>query len=166
MALHFVAASSAGPPATDLLEALYDEYDAAAGRALRGGPSAEPSDFTPPNGTFLLAYEHDQAVACGGLKTVGPGVAEVKRMYVVPAARRRGVGGALLVALEDQARSMGFASVRLDCERHNWPSYQAAGYVEIDDYNHNPFADHWAEKRLEAIGQPASGAASIYPTTV
>ena len=148
MALRFVATSSARPPATDLLQALHDEYDAAAGRALSGGPSAEPSDFTPPSGTFLLAYEHDRAVACGGLKTVGPGVAEVKRMYVVPEARGRGVGRALLTALEDRARSMGFASVRLDCERHNWPVYRAAGYAEIGDYNDNPFADHWAEKHL------------------
>ena len=148
MALRFVAVSSATPPATDLLDALHDEYDAAAGRRLSGGPSAEPSDFTPPSGTFLLAYEHDRAVACGGLKTVAPRVAEVKRMYVVPESRRRGVGRALLSALEDHARSMGFASVRLDCQRHNWPIYRAAGYVEIDDYNGNPDADFWAEKAL------------------
>jgi GNAT superfamily N-acetyltransferase len=69
-------------------------------------------------------------------------------MYVVPAARRRGVGRALLAALEDHARSMGFATVRLDCQRHNWPLYRAAGYVAIEDYNDNPFADHWAEKQL------------------
>ena len=148
MALRFAATSSASPPATDLLDALHHEYDASAGRALVGGPSAEPSDFTPPSGTFLVAYEHDRAVACGGLKTVGPGVAEVKRMYVVPEARRRGIGRALLAALEERARSMGFRSVRLDCERHNWPLYRAAGYVEIDDYNDNPLADHWAEKQL------------------
>jgi GNAT superfamily N-acetyltransferase len=97
-----------------------------------------------------VAYEHDRPVACGGLKTVAAGVAEVKRMYVVPQGRRRGVGRALLAALEEEARSLGFASVRLDCQRHNWPLYRAAGYVEIDDYNDNPFADHWAEKDLKA----------------
>jgi hypothetical protein len=43
---------------------------------------------------------------------------------------------------------MGFATVRLDCQRHNWPLYRAAGYVAIEDYNDNPFADHWAEKLL------------------
>ena len=148
MNLRFATVSSATSPASDLLDALHDEYDAAAGRALSGGPSAEPADFAPPAGAFLLAYEHDRPVACGGLKTVGPGVAEVKRMYVVPEARRRGVGRALLDALEGQARAMGFGGVRLDCERHNWPFYRAAGYVEIDDYNDNPFADHWAEKAL------------------
>jgi GNAT superfamily N-acetyltransferase len=148
MALRFVAAASAAPPAAELLEGLHQEYDAAAGRALEGGPSAEPSDFAPPSGAFLLAYEEDRAVACGGLKTVGPEIAEVKRMYVVPEARERGIGRALLAALEDQARAMGFARVRLDCEHHNWPLYRAAGYVEIDDYNDNPFADRWAEKRL------------------
>ena len=149
MTLRFVATSSAAPPASDLLQALHEEYDAAAGRPLHGGPSAEPSDFSPPGGSFLLAYEHARPVACGGLKTVAPCVAEVKRMYVVPASRRRGIGRALLIALEDQARSMGFASVRLDCQRHNWPLYRAAGYVEIADYNDNPFADHWAEKDLD-----------------
>jgi len=148
VALRFAATSSARPPASELLDALHDEYDAAAGRPLTGGPSAEPSDFAPPRGTFVVAYEHDRPVACGGLKTVGAGVAEVKRMYVVPEARRRGVGRALLAALEAEARSMGFARVRLDCQRHNWPLYRAAGYAEIDDYNDNPFADHWAEKHL------------------
>src|SRR4051812_21049424 len=130
MALRFVATSSANPPGTDLLDALYAEYDSAAGRVLIGGPSADPSDFAPPSGTFLLAYDHDRPVACGGLKALGPGVAEVKRMYVVPGARRAGVGRAMLAALEDQARSMGFTIVRLDCERHNWPMYRAAGYIE------------------------------------
>ena len=69
-------------------------------------------------------------------------------MYVVPEARRRGVGRALLAALEGQARAMGFARVRLDCERHIWPFYRAPCYVEIDDYNDNPFAHRWAEKTL------------------
>ncbi len=73
-----------GDRATNLLEALHDEYDAAAGRNLIGGPSAEPSDFTLPSGTFRVAYEHDHAVACGGLKTVCPGVAEVKSPSLVP----------------------------------------------------------------------------------
>ena len=138
-----------------------------------GGPSAEPSDFAPPTGAFLVAYEDDRAIACGGLKTVDLGVAEVKRMYVVPEARRRGVGRALLAALEAQARSMGFARVRLDCQRHNWPLYRAAGYVEIGDYNENPFADHWAEKHpgaghhveaATASGPCSAAAGSIHMT--
>jgi pyridoxine 4-dehydrogenase len=171
VALRFVATSSARPPASDLLDALHHEYDAAAGRALSGGPSAEPADFAPPGGTFLLAYEHDDAVACGGLKTIGPGIAEVKRMYVVPQQRRRGVGRALLAALENAARSMGFATVRLDCERHNWPLYRAAGYILIDDYNDNPFADHWAEKdlmtdfRLAGVDVPRIGLGTNRLTT-
>jgi GNAT superfamily N-acetyltransferase len=148
MTLRFAACPPALPPAVDLLDALHDEYDAAAGRPRTGGPSAEPADFTPPLGAFLVACEGEHAIACGGLKTIGPRIAEVKRMYVVPEARRRGVGRALLAALEDHARSMGFAIVRLDCQRHNWPLYRAAGYVAIEDYNDNPFADHWAEKQL------------------
>ena len=148
MALRFEVASSDTRPASDLLDAVHREYDERAGRPLVGGPSAEPADFAGPGGTFLVAYDHDVPVGCGGLKTVGPGVAEVKRMYVVPDARRGGIGGELLHALEDQARSLGFATVRLDCESHNWSLYQRAGYSEVADYNGNPFADHWAEKAL------------------
>ncbi len=148
MTLRFVATSSDSKPAADLLDTLHLEYDERAGRKLRGGPSAEPADFAPPTGTFILAYEHEHAVACGGLKTIGPGIAEIKRMYVVSEERRRGIARALLGALEDAARSMAFAVVRLDCETHNWPLYRTSGYRRIDDYNGNPFAELWAEKVL------------------
>jgi hypothetical protein len=50
MALRFVVTSSDSGPATDLLDALYLEYDARAGRVLIGGPLAEPADFAPPAG--------------------------------------------------------------------------------------------------------------------
>ena len=43
----------------------------------------------PPTGAFLLVLEGEAAVACGGLRTLEPGLGEIKRMYVVPAARRR-----------------------------------------------------------------------------
>jgi len=157
--VRFEVTASDVPPANELLEALRDEYAAIAGTSLTGGPSAEPADFAPPGGAFLVAYDGELPVACGGLKTVATSVAEIKRMYVTPGKRGGGVARALLNALEQHARAMGFRAVRLDSQRHTWPIYQAAGYREIPDYNGNPHAHHWGEKRLEIDDRRDTGRA-------
>ena len=72
-------------------------------------------------------------------------------MYVVPTARRRGAARALLVALEGAARDLGYATVRLDTgprQPHAKALYAASGYVEVGNYNGNPYAAYWGEKRL------------------
>ncbi len=80
--------------------------------AAPGMPSATPGDFAAPNGDFLVIYEDGQPVAGGGVKRLAEGIAEIKRMYVAPGARGRGVGRALLAALEDAARSLGYRAAR------------------------------------------------------
>jgi GNAT superfamily N-acetyltransferase len=78
-------------------------------------------------------------------------VAEIKRMYVRPEARSRGLAAELLRTLEDAARSLGYAAVRLDTGPKQVNArrlYRAAGYVEVPPYNENPFACFWGEKRL------------------
>jgi predicted acetyltransferase len=69
-------------------------------------------------------------------------------MSVVPEFRGRGFVHALIQALEDTARDLGHRVVRLDSMSATWPIYQAAGYREIADYNDNPHADVWGQKRL------------------
>ena len=72
-------------------------------------------------------------------------------MYVVPDARGRGLARVLLEALEALARDLGYERVRLDTGVHQHAAlklYRGAGYLEIDDYNDNPYASYWAEKRL------------------
>ena len=89
--------------------------------------------------------------AGGGVKRLSDDTAEIKRMYVVPQARGQGVARALLTALEDAARDLGYRKVRLDTgpdQPHARRLYESAGYVRIPDYNANPHADFWAEKRL------------------
>jgi len=79
------------------------------------------------------------------------GLGEVKRMYVVPAARRRGHAGRLLGALEDAAREIGLTRLRLDTNAQQPEAlklYEACGYAEIPDYNGSPTATHWFEKAL------------------
>jgi GNAT superfamily N-acetyltransferase len=148
VALEFRRCDAGLPPATNLIAAVLGEYDVIAGRALSGGPSAEPCDFSAPGGAFLVGYVDDVAVCGGGVKALDDGVAEIKRMYVVPELRGRGLARALIDALECTARELGHDVMRLDSTWATWPIYEAAGYQAIQDYNDNPHADIWGEKQL------------------
>jgi GNAT superfamily N-acetyltransferase len=115
------------------------------------GPSATAVELSPPGGLFLVAYMDDQPVGCGGIKRLSDTTAELKRLYVAPHARNRGLAHSLVAALEDGARHAGYRVVRLDTGA-NQPAalelFRSAGYREIDDYNGNPHASYWFEKAL------------------
>lgn len=133
------------------LNDLFDEQYRHLGRAVRPGSVTAPDEMVPPSGAFLVGYEGDRAVAIGGLRDLGGGCCEIKRMYVVPAARSHGVGRALLHALEEAARDIGYTRVRLDAgseQKHSKVLFAATGYEEIEKYNANRIADYWAEKHL------------------
>ena len=111
-----------------------------------------PEEMCPPGGAFVVVLEDGRAVAGGGLRRLGAGVAEIKRMYTVPEARGRGHGRRLLEGLEDAARALGYARVRLDTAASMPVAralYVASGYAPIEDYNGNSYAAFWGEKRLE-----------------
>ncbi len=136
-----------------LVGAMFDDVVAAYGTDLGSGPSATPADFSPPGGRFVALYENGRAVAGGGVKRLDDETAEIKRMYVVPEARGRELSRRLLAALEDAALELGYRRIRLDTGAHEAQRaarhlYPSAGYSEIPDYNHNPYASYWAEKRL------------------
>jgi GNAT superfamily N-acetyltransferase len=114
-------------------------------------PPADAEDFAPPGGAYVVGWADGEPVCGGGLKRLPDGAVEIKRMYVVPASRRRGVARALLGALEDAARELGYSVVRLDTgakQPHAKALYAASGFVEVGDYNGNPYAAYWGEKRL------------------
>jgi GNAT superfamily N-acetyltransferase len=139
--------------AVRLVDAMVTEMDQLYGQAPGGGvgSGASPSDFTPPTGAFLVIYAGGKPVAGGGLKRDDDGVAEIKRMYVKPDARRRGLGRQLLEALEEAARGLGYARIRLDTgarQPHAQAMYERAGYHAIDNYNGNRQASWWGEKIL------------------
>jgi GNAT superfamily N-acetyltransferase len=72
-------------------------------------------------------------------------------MFVRPGFRSRGAARALLGALEEQARRLGYAAARLDTgpkQVHGLALYRSAGYVDVPAYNDNPFACFWGEKAL------------------
>jgi GNAT superfamily N-acetyltransferase len=148
----FRTSDAATAPAVDLVTAMWAEVKALYPRiGNEEGPSATPADFSPPGGTFVVGWDGDRPVAGGGIKRLEDGAAEIKRMYVAPEARGGGIGRALLAALEDAARELGYRVVRLDTGRFQASAlrmYQEAGYRPIADYNGNPYASFWGEKAL------------------
>jgi len=152
-ALEVRAEPSDGSTASTLIEG----FEAAIGARYPGwsrdvGPSATPADFAPPGGRFLVAYEDGRPLGCGGLKRLDEETVEIKRLYVAPDGRRRGVARAVLAALEDAARELGYRRVRLDTGDRLPEAvalFGSSGYTPIDDYNANPYAAHWFEKTLD-----------------
>ncbi len=126
------------------------------------GPSAEPGDFEEDRGRFLVALTGDTPLGCGGIKWMDAETGEVKRLYVLPAARGQGVSRLLLGALEDAARDLGMSRVRLDTG-NNQPEalalFRSAGFREIGDYNANPAASYWFEKTVA----PPTGFEPVLP---
>jgi ribosomal protein S18 acetylase RimI-like enzyme len=80
-------------------------------------------------------------VALRGLAAAGPGCSEVKRLWVTPAGRGTGVGKALMRALADEAKEIGYTSLLLDTLSHMTPAvrlYEGLGYTIVPRYNDNP----------------------------
>jgi GNAT superfamily N-acetyltransferase len=151
-AVRFVLCDPEEPPASELLAAMRTELIGAYDNASRlDNPPLLPAELRAPDGAYFVGYEGPLAVAGGGLRRLGEGVAEIKRMFVRPEARSRGVAAALLRTLEDAAVTLGYAWTRLDTGPKQPTAqrlYRAAGYVEIAPYNGNPFACFWGEKPL------------------
>ena len=141
------------PLVAELLDAMVRSVEPLYGRIdVPGMPSGRPEDFAPPGGAFLVGFDGDGRAVCGGgVKRLEDGICEIKRMYVVPDARGRGTGRALLGALEDAARGLGYERARLDTGAKQPEAqhlYRSAGYREIPDYNGNVAASFWGEKSL------------------
>lgn len=118
--------------------------------AARSLPT-DDAELRPPRGVFLMASVDGEPVACGLIKTIGPGIGYLKRMWVSDALRGVGFGRRMLQALEDEARMLGFTTLRLETNRALVEAirlYRTSGYVEVPPFNDEPYAHHWFEKRL------------------
>lgn len=125
-----------------LTEALEEEllvkYDGVPGS---GGLPA-PSVFAPPEGVFLVGWIDGEPVTCGGIGRYDETTGEVRRMYVAPGARGRGLSRRLLGALEAEALALGYSFVRLETGNLQTEAiglYVSAGYGPIERYG--PFAN-------------------------
>jgi ribosomal protein S18 acetylase RimI-like enzyme len=143
-------------PAAPEARAAFDRYFAYLDAVFDSG--FDPGDverdlasYRAPDGAFVLATIEHVTVACGAAQTIGPGIGEIKRMWVHEAWRGAGLGRRMVAELERIIGEMGHHTVRLDTNRTLTPAiglYEGLGYHAIDRYNDNPYAHHWFEKRL------------------
>ncbi len=107
--------------------------------------------FEPPTGRFVVIRHDETTIGCAALQTLDPGVGEIKRMWIAPPWRGRGLAARLLAELEERSRAIGHHTVRLDTNATLTTAialYERSGYVAIDRYNDNPYAHRWFEKPL------------------
>lgn len=105
----------------------------------------DPSEFSPPDGLFLVGYLDGVPVACGGWRVAhiagsgGGGDAEIKRMYVAPSARRLGLARAMLAELERTALGAGHRRAILETgtkQPEALALYRSLGYADIPKFGH------------------------------
>jgi len=96
-----------------------------------------PGDYAPPDGRLLLAKD-DEITGCIAMRKVGPGVCEMKRLFVRPAYRGTGLGCVLVNSIIDEARKLGYTHMRLDTLPGRMDKaialYRSIGFVEIEPY--------------------------------
>lgn len=121
--------------ARPLTLALSEEMAARYGGGEEG--PAHPEQFLPRYGVFLVVTEDGRDLACGGLRLHHEGIGEVKRMYVEPAARGRGLSRVLLQALLEHARAAGLREVWLETGSEQPEAralYESVGFAPIPPY--------------------------------
>jgi GNAT superfamily N-acetyltransferase len=113
-------------------------------------PLADAAAYRTPQGAVLVAFQAETPVACVCLRTLSPGLGEVKRLYVAPAARGQGLARRLMQAIETQARALGLTRLNLDTNAALTPAialYRASGWLDTAPYTGFP-ATHWFTKDL------------------
>ena len=100
-----------------------------------------PGKYAPPEGCLLLATDGDTVLGCCAIRRFAPDVCEVKRLWVRPEARGRGLGRELMARIEEHARLAGYNSAVLDTLETMEPAvrlYESLGYRRTPPYYHNP----------------------------
>jgi GNAT superfamily N-acetyltransferase len=120
----------------------------------------EVADFEAPTGHFVVGYVDGAPVAMGGWRRLGdqpglpsPNSAEIKRMYVAPAARRSGLSRLVLAELEATALAAGIDWLVLETGRPQTSAvglYQASGYTEVDG---TPYGHYIGEPDVVHLGK-------------
>jgi ribosomal protein S18 acetylase RimI-like enzyme len=102
-----------------------------------------PGDYAPPGGELFVATAGEAVLGCIALRRLAPNRCEMKRLYVRPAGRGRGVGRAQAAAAIDRARVLGYAQMLLDTlptQGAAQAMYEGLGFVDVAPYRANPVA--------------------------
>ena len=151
--LELLEASPESEVAVRLLARYYEELTVRfpGGFDVDRTVAAPSAELRPPSGCFLIVRLDGRPVGCGAVRKLDETTAEIKRMWIDPAVRGRGIGRRLLVGLESTATRLGCQLVRLDTSSHLPEAlglYRSTGYSEIPPYNDNCYAHYWFEKSL------------------
>jgi len=126
---------------------LFEEYAAGVGISLcfqnfDRELANLPGDYALPDGRLLLAVEENQLAGCIALRKLEPGVCEMKRLFLRPSHRGKGLGRVLVESIIDEARKLGYTHIRLDTLPGRMDQaialYRSIGFVEIAPYYENP----------------------------
>jgi GNAT superfamily N-acetyltransferase len=141
-----------GDPVTiRLAEAMRAEVEERGAHNGQPRPNMTMAEAIEADSDRIVAYTGSEPVGIGALRLVGDGMAEIKRMYVIPEYRGSGVAKRILEELERRAHRHGQRALRLDTNARLAEAnrmYLAAGFRRIEAYNSNPRADRWYEKPL------------------
>ncbi|SER58961.1 Ribosomal protein S18 acetylase RimI [Actinokineospora terrae] len=137
------------PDVAKLIDEVQQEY------VIRYGgfdeTPVDPTEFAPPSGLFLVGYLDDVAVASGGWRAHDTATAEMKRLYVNPTARGRGLARAVLAELERTAHERGFRRLILETGSEQPEAialYLSSGYQDI-----TPFGFYADSPRARHLGK-------------
>lgn len=152
---------------SDRWHRLHHGRDSTQDEIESGFPRMRSDDLAPPTGEFVVARSADDPAllaGCVGLRRLrddrGRRVADLRRMYVRPEHRGRGLGSALLLCAEEIARVWGVEAVRLDTRRDLVEAralYLRHGWSEVPAFNDGPYAEVWYAKELAAPDGSADG---------
>jgi GNAT superfamily N-acetyltransferase len=126
-----------GADALALLREAAMEVRALYPEAYPPGSPWPTNSTTPGRGAYLVAYIDGEPVACGALRPLDEGVVEIRRMFVVKQARRRGLGRAMLRALESAARRLDYKFIRLETGNRQVAAmslYLSHGFARIEPF--------------------------------
>jgi carbonic anhydrase len=134
------------PEEVEIIRELFREYAESAGdgfcfKGFEEELAALPGDYAPPGGRLYLVYMKYEPAGCVGMRKIQDDTCEMKRLYVRPLHRGKGIGRQLVLQLVKDARKLGYSRMRLDTMpymKRAQALYRAMGFKRIDSYRADP----------------------------